>query len=139
MLKNGALLSIFVVCLLTFVITFAINNDSEVSIMNDERFSALNNSIRANLTQLSQDSNSSQITFLSTTLEAGDEHAGSGGQFKVGPTTIGTLVITSFGKGFDMIFGKDSNFSFIPLTFATLLLFFLGYWAFKAWFGRDPD
>ncbi len=51
-------------------------------------------SLKTNLTEFQSDANDSNTIFYGTTLESGDEHAGSGGQFKVGIGTALTLFST---------------------------------------------
>lgn len=138
-LVNSTLLTIFVVAIITFAVQFGIDNNSDVVITDDSRYTSLNSSLRGDLENLSSDSSSSKDILLKTTLESGDEHAGSGGQFKVGPFTAIGMTIRSMGTGFNSIFGEDSAFGFILVAFVTLFTFLVGYYVIKAWLGRDPD
>ena len=137
-LKNSVMISIFVISIITFSVMFAIDNDSDISLADDSRFTGLNSSLRNNISQLETDAKSSQEVMLKTSLATGDsEISGSGGQFKVGPFTAIAMTISSLTVGFNAIFGPE--FSFILVSFVALMTFLLGYYVIKAWLGRDPN
>lgn len=138
-IKSGGFLTVFVICILSFAIFFAQDNSSDITLANDNRFTDLNTSIRSNASQFATDSDTSLNILFKTTLDAGDESASSGGQFKVGPLTGAKMIISSFSTSFDVIFGGTSGFEFIPLMFVSLITFIVGYFIVKAWIGRDPE
>jgi len=142
-LKNSFMLTIFIVSILTFAVMFAIDNDSDISISGDTRFDGLTSDLKDDASALEQEAESSRTILMKTTLETGDEHAGSGGQFKVGPFTAIGMSLKGMTAGFKTIFGGDSDetnpFTFIIISFATLMSFLIGYYVIKAWLGRDPS
>ena len=137
LIAGGVMASLFIISIILFSANFAIDNESEVSILSDSRYSGLNSTLRSNLTNFQTESQTSQEILFKTTLESGDEHASTGGQFKVGPLTAVGMAVSSFGTAFSSIFGDE--FSFISLSFVGLLTFILGYYTIKAWLGRSPD
>jgi hypothetical protein len=136
-ITGGIMTSIFVIALIVFAVQFAADNESEISLLNDSNFEALNTTLRSQNSDIKDNSGIVQSIFLKTTLEAGDEHASGGGQFKIGPLKAVSLAISSFKTAFNTIFG--SEFAFIALTFASLMTILLSYFLYKAWLGRTPD
>lgn len=137
-LKSSVLITIFVISIVTFAVMFAVDNDSDISLADDSRFTSLNSTLRANVSNLKSDSESSQEVLLKTSLASGDaEISGSGGQFKIGPFTAMAMTLSSLTAGFNAIFGPE--FSFILISFTALMVFLVGYYVIKAWLGRDPD
>lgn len=137
-LKSSVFISIFVIAIITFTVQFAIDNDSDISLVDDSRFTNLNSTMRSDLAQLKNDSDSSNEILLKTSLSSGDkEISGSGGQFKIGPFTAMAMTISSLTAGFNAIFGPE--FGFILITFVSLFTFLIGYYIIKAWLGGDPS
>jgi hypothetical protein len=138
-LKSGVLISIFVICIITFAINFAIDNDSDISLSEDIRYTNLSNSLRdEDSIQFKNDSTNSLTVLEGTTLLSGDtEISGTGGQFKVGPFTAMSMTIKSLNTSFKNIFGVE--FNFILVFFTGLFGLLIGYYIIKAWLGRDPN
>lgn len=137
LISGGALVALFVLSIMIFATQFAIDNDSDISIASDSRYSKLNDSLRASLTNLSDESVTSQEILFKTTLESGDEHASTGGQFKIGPLTAISLTVSAFTSAFFTLLGPE--FTFILAAFISMLTFIIGYYTIKAWLGRSPD
>lgn len=137
LIVGGALIGIFMICIIAFAVNFAVDNDSDISLADDSRYGSLNSSLMQGLTNLSEDAETSQEILFKTTLEPGDEHSSTGGQFKIGPFTAMSIAVSSFGVGFKSIFGPE--FTFILITFVTMITFIIGYYTIKAWLGRSPD
>jgi len=137
LISGGALVALFVLSIVIFASQFAIDNDSDISLIDDSRYSSLNSTLRESITNLSEDAETSQEILFKTTLESGDEHSSTGGQFKIGPLTAMSLTISAFSTAFFSILGPE--FSFIALTFISMLTFIIGYYTIKGWLGRSPD
>lgn len=127
--------ALFTICLIMFTINFAIDNDSEVTL--DSDFNDTVNNI-----------NSDIITFNSTIADAGQsfnednaqqssDTSTSGGQFK-NPQRVGYgTAVTTMKNAFNKIFG--SEFNVLWITLLSLLSFIAVRYAYKTWFGKDPD
>ena len=137
MISGGVFSAVFILCIIIFASQFALDNDSDISIVDDSRFTNLEDTLKNNLTTLESDSQTSQEFLFKTTLESGDEHASTGAQFKIGPLTAMALAVSSLNTGFFTIFGTE--FSFIIIALVSMLTFTLGYFTIKAWLGRSPD
>jgi len=137
LITGGVLTGIFVICIYMFAINFAVDNDSDISLADDSRYSSLNATLIQSFDNLSNEAETSQEILFKTTLEAGDEHSSTGGQFKIGPLTAMSLAVSSFGVAFKSILGPE--FTFILITFVTMITFVVGYYTIKAWLGRSPD
>lgn len=138
-LKTGGFLTIFIISIISFSIMFAENNDSDISILSDSRFSDLNTSLRIDEQGLQGDSITSTDILFKTTTEQGDISASTGGQFKVGLSEAGKMTVRGFNTAFDVVFGSGQEFNFIKTTFVAIFGFISGYFVIKAWLGRDPD
>lgn len=137
-LKNSILTTIFVISIITFAVLFAIDNDSDITLANDSRYTTLSGNLQTDSNSFANDSESSKEILDATTIASGDsEISGAGGQFKVGPFTAVGMVLKSFKTSFDVIFGD--SFIFIFILFASLFIMLIGYYVIKAWLGRDPS
>jgi len=138
LVKNNIMIVVFVICIVTFAVSFAINNDSDVSIASDSRFTSLNSSLQGDVNQYKDDANTSYNILLKTSLSSGDQEiSGGGGQFKVGPYSSMKMSITSLKTGFNALLGPE--FNFILIAFTSLMVFLIGYYIIKLWLGKSPD
>jgi len=137
MMSGGLMAAIFIISLTVFAVNFAADNDSSISLGEDEGYSSLNSTTRDKLSEWSDDAQENQEIFFKTTLESGDEHAATGAQYKVGALTAVWIAMGSFKTGFNDIFGPE--FSFIIVAIASLITIVMALYFAKAWFGRSPD
>lgn len=138
-LKNSVFIAIFVVCIITFSVSFAIDNESDISLASNTEYTDLATQLTGDdLDEFQENAETSQSILESTSISSGDsEISGSGGQFKVGPYTALKMTTRSFTTAFDTILGED--FNFILVLFTGLFVFLVGYYIIKAWLGRDPS
>jgi len=137
-LISGAVFSaVFIVCIILFATNFAVDNDSDISVSDDNRFTDLNATLQNNLTTLKADAQTSQEFLFKTTLEAGDEHSATGAQFKIGPLTALGMAMAATSTAFKTIFGEE--FNFILTALVSMLTFIIGFFTIKAWLGRSPE
>ena len=136
MISGGVFSAVFIICIIIFATQFAVDNDSDISIADDPRFTDLETSLGDGLTTLESDAETSQEFLFKTTLEPGDEHSSTGAQFKIGPLTAMSLAVSSMNAAFFTIFGVE--FNFIITALITMITFILGYFTIQAWLGRNP-
>jgi hypothetical protein len=137
-LKNSVFIAIFAIAIVTFAVSFAIDNDSDISLAEDSRYGALSTGLQSDIDSLQADAETSNSILQKTSLASGDQEiAGSGGQFKVGPYGAIKMTIKSFTTSFNTLFGPE--FNFILIAFVSLLTFLIGYYIIKAWLGKDPS
>jgi len=137
MIAGGVFSAVFILCVVIFASQFALNNDSDISIIDDSRFVNLESSLKNNLSTLESDAKTSQEFFFKTTLESGDQHSSTGAQFKIGPMTALGLATKSLDIAFFTIAGVE--FTFILIALISMLTFTIGYFTIKAWLGRSPE
>ena len=130
--------TLFAIAIVSFAINFANDNNSLVNLANDSDFINMNNSLMGNLSQLQNDANTSYETLRTTTQEAGDSSASTGGQFKVGFGGIIKMTYSSLRVAYSKIFGDDSGFGVVFSTFISFLLLIGGFYIWKTWKG-SPD
>jgi hypothetical protein len=137
-LKNSVFIAIFAIAIVTFAVSFAIDNDSDISLAEDSRYGALSTGLQSDIDSLQADAETSNSILQKTSLASGDQEiAGSGGQFKVGPYGAIKMTIKSFTTSFNTLFGPE--FNFILIAYVSLLTFLIGYYIIKAWLGKDPS
>ena len=110
MIGGGVFSAVFILCIIIFATNFASDNDSDISITDDARYTGLESTLKNNLTTLKSDAETSQEFLFKTTLESGDEHSSTGAQFKIGPLTAVGLAISAMNTAFFTIFGIEFNF-----------------------------
>lgn len=137
MISGAVFSAVFILCVIIFSAQFAVDNDSDISITDDPRFTDLQGTLEGDLTTLKSDAETSQEFLFKTTLESGDEHSSTGAQFKIGPLTAMALAVSSMNAAFFTIFGVE--FNFILTALVSMLTFTIGYFTIKAWLGRSPD
>jgi len=138
LISGGVFSAIFIISIILFAINFANDNDSDINLINDSRFTNLKTELNSTVINLKDKANSSQNALFSTTTDIGnDEESSSGAQFKIGPYEALGLAGTSFAVAFNSIFG--SEFNFILTAFLTMITFMIGFYTIKAWLGRSPD
>ena len=121
MIQSFVLIAIFSIAIIVFAVQFAEDNDSDISLTGDTRWSNLNSSVQGDIPELESDAQTSSGILFNTTLEAGDQSASSGGQFKVGPVSSMKIAFKSITGGFSVIFGSDNEFSFILMALGSVL------------------
>ncbi len=137
MISGGVFSAVFILCVIIFATQFAIDNDSDISVADDPRYTNLQGTLSDDLTTLESDAEKSQEFLFKTTLEPGDKHASTGAQFKIGPLTAMSLAVSSVNTAFFTIFGVE--FNFIITALISMLTFTIGYFTIKAWLGRSPS
>ena len=94
--------------------------------------------MQSNLSQFTEDFNSSSKTFTETTQKLGDQSATSGGQFKIGIGTLKNVMTSAMKGGSAKFFGNDTGFG-IFLTVIGVIVAWIGIlYGWKAWKG-NPD
>ena len=138
MITSIVMSALFVLAIVVFSIQFGADNNSGVLLGDDPEYSEIQDSIVGDIREFNQDANTSSNTILSTTQEAGDQSASSGGQFKVTATTAITLVTTFLTLSFGKIFGNDTGFGIFLTAIISILLWIIGLYIWKSWKG-NPD
>lgn len=130
--------ALFVLAIVVFSIQFGADNNSGILLGDDPEYSEIQTDIVGDIRQFNSDANTSSNTILSTTQEAGDQSASSGGQFKVTATTAVALVTTFLTVSFSKIFGNDTGFGIFLTAIVSILLWVIGLYIWKSWKG-NPD
>jgi len=138
LIKGLMMTALFALAITMFTIQFGADNDSDILLNNDSDYAALQTSITGNVQDFNENSNTSINTLMSTTQEAGDQSASSGGQFKVGVFSTMALATTIITLGFNKIFGADTGFGIFLTAVTSLLVWMIGLYIWKAWKG-NPD
>jgi len=133
------MIALFSIAIIGFAVKFGDVNDAQVKLGDDEGFVDASADINQSMKDLSVAVNSSMADFSSSTANPGDDVSTSGQQFKVTlPSLIG-VTISTLKTGYEKIFGSDSEFG----IFLTALFFLIGFlalrYAYKSWFGKNPD
>jgi len=136
---TGLLLTtLFTLAIVMFVIQFGDENDSAVLLSNDSDYSGIQDSLVGDVQDFNEDAEDSVDTLMSTTQEAGDQSASSGGQFKVGAFTMIRMATVIITVVFTKIFGDDIGFGIFLTAITSILVWMIGLYIWKAWKG-SPD
>lgn len=136
------LVAVFSIAVLSYMIGFANDNDVAVDLSDDPEISTLQTNIGSNIRQIQVESNTSIESFYETEADTGDETSKSGAQFKGGITETFGVLKNILKVGGDKIFGNEDGTTGKTILLTAILSFFgfvLSAYAFKAWFGKNPD
>lgn len=135
---NGIIMAaLFAVCILTFSINFAMDNDSVISVGNDGSLNATSTQIQGDLITFNSSINSAGKSFQEEVVTASTFTSTAGGQFQQpAKASYGTAVKT-MTNSFNYIFGSD--FAILSVTLISVLSFMAIRYAYKTWFGKNPD
>jgi|SRR3990167_7902926 len=132
------MIALFTIAILGFMIGFANDNNSAVSITDDPDINILNTNIRENITSFSSSSQTTQNSIVNSTIATG-ETTTSGTAFALTPGSLIGVVISIMTIGFHKIFGAGADFSIFLIVFGAVLIFMIGLYIWKTWAGRTPD
>jgi len=135
---------IFSLAIINYSITFADENNANISLANESEFTNLKLNIESDTNQFStEDVNTSSSSFFQTNIESGDETTNTGGTFKIlfkAPIESIKAITSSVNK---YIFGggnnENNNFSFIMTLFVSFLIILSILYIWKTWKGGTPD
>ncbi|MAG26665.1 hypothetical protein CMI47_14080 [Candidatus Pacearchaeota archaeon] len=130
---------LFSIAIISFALNFAIDNNADISLSDDSSFSNLDTSLRNNVSQFNVDANSTGDTFRQSEAKSGDQVTESGGQFKVGIFTLIGMLPAIYSIVKIQIFGGSNSFGIVLVALSSFLAFVGFRYAYKSWFGRNPD
>lgn len=139
----GALLmtALFSIAIISYVITFGLDNDAIVNLIDEPLIANLNTTITSQVgnTGWTESVNESSEGFFKSTIKSGDEVMEGGGQFK------GTLMdlISSIKSILDLvrnkIFGGSTAFGIVITALSSFLIYVGIRYIYKTWVGKNPD
>ena len=133
------MIALFCIALITFSVNFAIDNDSTVSLADDEDFSSIKSGLESDVDVFYENVNTSNNAFQKSTISSQTEASEGGTQFKVTPGTSLSMGKRGIAAGWTKIFGSDSGFGVIFTALISILGFIMLLYGYKAWVGRNPD
>jgi hypothetical protein len=136
---NGLIMSaLFTICIIAFAIGFATNNDSFISLSSDGDFQNTSDSLQSDLIIFNSSIHSAGISFNEDNVQEGTDTATSGGQFKQPQTASYGTAISTIKNSFNKIFDYE-EYKILINTLITVIAFIALRYAYKTWFGKDPD
>jgi len=135
---NIIMVALFSLAILVFAINFASDNNSEVSLADDSDFVSIKDNLISEVGSFKDSVNSSSSSFMTTTLEQGDQSGSTGGQFKVSLSNLKDIAVFTAKGSFEKIFGQDTSFGIFFATLSAILIFIAALYAWKSWRG-NPD
>lgn len=133
------MIALFVIAIVTFSFQFAIDNDTRISLTDDEEFSSLKSNLESDTQTFFVDANTSTKAIGELTISSQTEATEGGTAFKVGPWTAMSMAKTSITSAYTKIFGSDSSFGVILTAFLAMLGIIMGFYIYKTLAGRNPD
>ena len=132
------LISLFTIAILSYVINFGCDNNSEVRLTDDAEFNSSLNSIKSEVTTFKSQTNSSSKGFFESEIAEGSDTTKTGGAFKVGlGTMLDSLNVVS-SVVFSKIFGNDIAFGIFLTAFSALMVYIGFRYILQTWLGRSP-
>ena len=135
---NIILTLLFSLAIIFFAMNFAIDNESDLSLADDDQFISIKNNLIDEASSFKTSTNSSSSDLMKSTIESGDETTRTGGQFKVTFTNMIGVIEFVIGGSFKKIFGQDTTFGIFLTTFSSVIVFIFGLYIWKSWRG-NPD
>jgi len=136
-------ISIFTIAIVSFAINFASDNsNTAISLGDDSDFSALDTSLKSNVATMVVSQNGSLTSFAESEAVGTDQVSTSGGLLKsaFGLSTLVTSLKTIIGTIQNKIFGgKGGGFGAVTNLFVLLFGFIFVIYAYKTWWGKNPD
>ena len=128
------MIALFTLAIVGFTINFAIDNDAEVSVLDDpdERLDSLYTTGEGNLDTFRTEGEDTYQSILDTTVEPGSDVVQSAAPFAVTPKNIISVFGSIITVPKDVIFGgSGSPFSFIFTTLIVVITFIFGLYLYK--------
>lgn len=136
----GALLMIalFSIAVISFMVDFASDNSAKVSLANDTRFNQAQTELKGNLSEWQTRTNQSSASFFPSEITTGDETTRTGGQFKIGMSSLISTASTIISASFLTIFGNDIGFGILLTALSSFLVFVAVRYLWQTWKGGAP-
>ncbi len=133
------LIALFSIVLVTYAINFAIDNNANVNLQDEEGYEGLDSDSRANISVYYTNVETASDAYGESTISSQTEASEGGTQFKVTTRSSLNMARKAIATGFSKIFGQDSAFSIVLTALLGILGFIMIMYAYKAWVGRNPD
>jgi hypothetical protein len=130
--------ALFAICVITFSINFAVDNDSSISLASDPNFADTRTDINSDLITFNSTVSDAGVSFNEDNVQQGTDTATSGGQFKGPQKASYSTAVSTIKNSFNTIFDYG-EFSILINTLMAVLAFIAIRYAYKTWFGKDPD
>ena len=133
------MISLFAIAILSYSIGFANDNNSAISLEDDEELNTLNTNLLATSQEDYLDYNSSEKAFRSNVIASGDNNLLVGGTLTDAGTTPRKSLNYILGAVRIKIFGNDVRFGVILNTFMGVIIILGIMYAWKTIKGGNPD
>lgn len=133
------LIVLFTIAVLGYAVNFADENDSAVKLTDDETMSGLSGLLQEDLDLLGTNVNESAKGFNDEKVETGDDMMRTGGQFKLGVSSMVKSMSTIFSAIKTKIFGGSTALGVFLSALAFMLTYISIRYIWKTWKGGNPD
>lgn len=130
---------VFTISIISYAGNYASDNSAQINLNDDSQISSLSSNLQSNLSTFRTQTNSSSKAFFESTIESGDETTATGGQFKVGISSLVTSITLVSTIIFQKIFGGNPAFGVLITAFLGLLIYIGIRYIWKTWKGGNPD
>lgn len=130
---SGSILLIasFSIILISFAISFAQNNSTTVSIIDDPEISQYYSDTQSNLSILKEDYSTSYSSIVNTTIAEGSDSPKSMGSFTVNDQSNVQIAEGTLRLAYKKIFGTDESFGFVFGAFLGFFLLMVALYVYK--------
>lgn len=130
--------TIFAFALIAFAINFAIDNNTAITLADDDSTSDLYSAASDNLSEFYSQTEVSTEAFGESTTDVTTGTSEGGGQFKATPGVSISQVKVILSNSWTAIFGSGNQFTIILYSILGIIGLIGFALAYKAWFGRNP-
>ena len=132
------LIGLFSIAIIGFGVTFAIDNNSPISITNDTELVTINTQVEENVSNFGDDSEDTYSSILNTTIAPGSDVPQSAAPFAITPLNAIGVVTSILYVSYSKIFGSGTGFGIFLTTFIGILGFVAILFIYKTLRG-SPD
>ena len=133
------LAALFAFAIINYVTNFANDNEVTIDAGDDAEVSILKTSIKSGVDTIVTGANESTTVLMESEIKSGDENVEGGGQFKVQPYSVFSIIKDMIKLGNKKLFGGDANFLVMTAALSAFLSFLIGLYIWKAWKGGLVD
>lgn len=130
---------LFAFAIISYVTNFANDNNVAIDAGEDAELLSVKSGIETGVDTIVIGANESTAVLQESEIKSGDENVEGGGQFKVEPYNVFTIIKDIIQLGNKKIFGGDVNFLVFTAALSAFMAFIIGLYIWKAWKGGLVD
>ncbi len=132
-------MALFTIAVISFATDFGTDNNADIKLSDDEDFSTMNTELQDNMQSFKLGANESTKQFEDLKAAPGDLISTVGGIWKTVTFTLIAPLKSIYATTKTKIFGGSALFGIVITTISSFFAIVAIRYAYKTWFGRNPD